>query len=48
MDNFLSAAGHRVEQGGEQPEHAERHGLAPQLVHGQQPRQAGRRAKCEQ
>ena len=36
-----------MEQGGEHAEHAEHHDLPPQLVHGQQPRQTGRRRKCD-
>lgn len=35
-----------MEQGGEHFEHAEHDGLPPQLVDGQQSRQAGRRGKC--
>ena len=41
---FLS--GNHMEQGREHSEHAEHDGLPPQLVDGQQPRQAGRRRKC--
>ena len=35
-----------MEQGSEHAEHAEHDDLPPQLVHGKQPRQAGRRRKC--